>query len=176
MAGLRIAREKLPESKLGESMSHTAVGTEPYLAAHKALASMLPAAGIPWLDHSRKFARDQFGEMGFPTTRDEQWKYTNVRSITRQAFALPPADSLSIDRALVDNAIVPGMDTYRLVFADGILVPQFSHCDDLPEGATVTGLANVLRTDSARLEGIFGKVLREPTHGFNAMNLSLIHI
>ena len=174
MAGLRTAREISPESKLGESMSHTAVGTEPYLAAHQALASMLPAAGIPWLDHSRKSARDQFGEMGFPTIRDEQWKYTNVRSITRQAFALPPADSPSIDRALVDNAIVPGMDTYRLVFADGILVPQFSHCDDLPEGVTVTGLANVLRTDSAHLEGIFGKVLREPTHGFNAMNSAFV--
>jgi len=103
MAGLRTAREISPESKLGESMSHTAVATEAYLAAHQALASMLPAAGIPWLDHSRKSARDQFGEMGFPTIRDEQWKYTNVRSITRQAFALPPADSPSIDRALVER-------------------------------------------------------------------------
>ena len=85
-------------------MSHTAVGTETYLAAHQALASILPAAGVPWLDHSRKSARDQFGEMGFPTTRDEQWKYTNVRSITRQLFALPPADSPSIDRTSVDDA------------------------------------------------------------------------
>ena len=99
-------------------MSHTAVGTEAYLAAHQAVASILPAAGTPWLDHRRKSARDQFGEMGFPTIRDEQWKYTNVRSITRQLFALPPADSPSIDRALVDDATVPGMDTYRLVFAD----------------------------------------------------------
>ena len=153
MVGLRTTQEMSPEPKLGELMSHPAVGTEEYLAAHQALASALPAAGISWLAHSRKSARDQFVEMGFPTTRDEQWKYTNVRSITRQAFALPPADSLSIDRALVDNAIVPGMDTYRLVFADGILVPQLSHCDDLPEGVTVTGLANVLRTDSANLEG-----------------------
>ena len=155
-------------------MSRSAAATEAYLAAHQALASMLPAAGTPWLDHRRSSARDQFRELGFPTLRDEQWKYTNVRSIIRQAFTLPPAESGWMDKGQVDAAAVPGMDTYRLVFADGILVPQLSRCDDLPKGVTVTGLADMLRTNPGRLEGELGELLGEPTHGFNAMNSAFV--
>jgi Fe-S cluster assembly scaffold protein SufB len=75
---------------------------------------------------------------------------------------------------LIDDTTVSGLMTHRLVFADGILVPQLSRCDDLPEGVVITGLGNMLQTDPARLEGTFGEVLREPTHGFNAMNSAFV--
>ena len=147
---------------------------EAYLATHQAAASMLPATGIAWIDRHRNSALDQFCVMGFPTTRDEQWKYTNVRPIVRQKFEPSKADFQKIDRALVDATDVPGMKPYRLVFVDGILVPRFSSLDDLPEGVVVMGLAEILRKDPSRVKGKLGGALREHTHGFNAMNSAFI--
>ena len=103
---------------VAESMTHGANGTDAYLATHKAVAANLPAAGTQWVDQHRKHARDQFCKIGFPSLRDEQWKYTNVRPITRQTFDLPLESTASISETWLNKAVFPTTDAYQLVFAD----------------------------------------------------------
>jgi Fe-S cluster assembly protein SufD len=40
----------------------------------------------PWLQHLRERAFARFSELGFPTTRDEEWRFTNVAPIARTSF------------------------------------------------------------------------------------------
>ena len=42
-----------------------------------------------WLHQLRKASILQVAEYGFPTTRDEDWKYTNLAPLSRIAFQLP---------------------------------------------------------------------------------------
>jgi len=44
--------------------------------------TQLPAAA-PWLQHLRETAYRHFSELGFPTTRNEEWRFTNVAGIAR---------------------------------------------------------------------------------------------
>jgi hypothetical protein len=38
---------------------------------------------ISWLNGLRKKAADQFSEIGFPSFREEEWRYTNVTPIEK---------------------------------------------------------------------------------------------
>ncbi|MGH9396614.1 MAG: hypothetical protein ACRD18_07160, partial [Terriglobia bacterium] len=44
-----------------------------------------------WLRTLREDAFGHFCEMGFPTAKDEAWRFTNVAPISRESFALPAA-------------------------------------------------------------------------------------
>jgi Fe-S cluster assembly protein SufD len=45
-----------------------------------------PAAAAPWLKELRERAFQRFAEAGFPTTHDEDWRFTNVAPIARTEF------------------------------------------------------------------------------------------
>jgi Fe-S cluster assembly protein SufD len=51
----------------------------------------LPAAE-PWLKELRERAFARFAELGFPTTHNEEWRFTNVAPIARSSFVSKPAD------------------------------------------------------------------------------------
>ena len=144
-----------------------------YLSQHQEVASTLPAAGISWVDAHREAASKRFEQLGFPTTRDEQWKYTNVRSIARHAFDLS-LNPVEVNPSVINKLTIPNLDAHRLVFTDGIFSPLLSQISDLPKGVTIISLAALLRSDPSRLENKFGEVVGEPINGFNAMNSAFI--
>jgi len=53
----------------------------------------LPAAET-WLKELRERAFARFAELGFPTTHDEEWRFTNVAPIARSSFPVTGADRL----------------------------------------------------------------------------------
>ena len=53
-------------------------------------------------DALREMAIERFAEMGFPTTHDEEWRFTSLAPVTRTAFELAPPRSVA--PAFVDNA------------------------------------------------------------------------
>ncbi len=76
-----------------------------------------PAAG--WIGELRNSAFQRFTELGFPTTRDEAWRFTNVATIARANFA--PA-GLAVSPNV--EAMAPYASGMRLVFVNGRLVER----------------------------------------------------
>jgi Fe-S cluster assembly protein SufD len=50
------------------------------------------APGAPWIQALREAAFQRFAELGFPTTRDEEWRFTNVAPIARTSWLIPSRD------------------------------------------------------------------------------------
>lgn len=91
---------------------------------------------------TRREALAQFLSRGFPTVRDEQWKYTNLRRLESREFALAESAPLSLDREpWIENAGV------RFVFVNGHFAPALSTTAVQPPGATVVTLGDWLRRD-----------------------------
>ena len=155
-------------------MDQVASNVADYVSAQQSVAAALPAAGTAWLDSSRDQARTTLAAVGLPSTRQEDWKYTNIKPITRSLFRPVSRPSRWNDQAFVADAQVSGRDSHRLVFADGILVPELSQCDGLPAGVTVAGMADILQRDAGRAEETLGSTLPGLPHGFSAMNSSFI--
>ena len=145
-----------------------------YVAAQQVAAGALPAAGTPWLDASRDKAKAILADVGLPTTRLEDWKYTNTRSITRSRFDPVLRSESWSDTAVIEQLKVPELNSHRLVFADGIFVSGLSSDADLPRGGRVMSMAQLLKSEPEYLKSALGSALPELPHGFTAMNSSFI--
>jgi Fe-S cluster assembly protein SufD len=78
-------------------------------------------------------------ELAIPTTRDEEWRFTDLSSLVQIKFQSP--DRASISFAQIESFILPEAVNSRLVFVNGTYAPDLSATDDLPEGVLVTNLS-----------------------------------
>ena len=132
----------------------SAQGRERFLADFARLAPTLPGARVPWLKRLRQRALERFAQSGFPTTRDEEWKYTNVAAIEKRGFRVAWYDRESAPPAGLDALFSrrPGegrgpsweFPGHRLVFVNGRYAPALSDVDRLPAGVTLESLADAL--------------------------------
>jgi len=130
-------------------------------------APQLAGAGLPWLAARRNAAIDRFVRSGFPTRKDEDWKYTDVSLFALRQFR--PAGSVPVEAA----ALAPfRFDAWQLVFVNGRYVPALSQLDGLPDGVRLTSLADRLRQDPGALEAWLGHHVGADRHGFAALNLA----
>ena len=103
----------------------------------------------PWLDDLRKRALARFDSVGFPTTKDESWRQTNVSAIAKTPFKLAakPRDGAAIEHArrfgFAEEAAC------ELVFVNGHYEPQLSRLGKLLRGLKVVSLASAIPTPQA---------------------------
>ncbi len=107
----------------------------------------------------RAAAFDVFAKEGLPHRRVEEWKYTDLRALMRQAkpLASPPGTSAKI-RAKEAAALLGDVETRRLVFVDGAFVPELSDTAGLEQGLSVRSLADALGDGDPALTARLGKL------------------
>src|ERR1700742_2009617 len=75
----------------------------------------------------REDAFKRFDAAGLPHRRVEEWKYTDLRALMRDAKPLASApDAAAKAKAAKAGEILAGLDCRRIVFADGVFVPEHS--------------------------------------------------
>ena len=148
---------------------------ESYLDAVAAARAGLPGQSVPWVRRLREEAATRFAELGFPTTRHEDWKYTNVSAIERHPYAPAPAGaSAGVGAAQLETLLFTGIAAHRLVFVNGRYAPSLSGIGALPTGVTVGGLAEMLATQPDKLEPHLGKYVPANAQGFAVLNTALL--
>jgi Fe-S cluster assembly protein SufD len=80
--------------------------------------------------------RARFAELGFPTSRDEDWRFTPVKPITELNFKAAPADAT----ATVEGCVFAAIDGPQLVFVNGHYSEALSQVGELPAGVEVRPL------------------------------------
>jgi Fe-S cluster assembly protein SufD len=106
---------------------------EPFVAAFE--AHQRAAASEPeWLRLSRALAFQRFTDRGFPSTREEEWRFTNVAPIAATTFVRPVP--VSVDRGAVAPYLIPG-GACQIVFVNGRISKSLSSLDAIPEGVTL---------------------------------------
>lgn len=68
----------------------------------------------------RREALKRFENQGFPTKRDEEWKYTNLKPILKEDFRLLPKSDEDIEFKDVKRFFLNDVDSYKLVFINGV--------------------------------------------------------
>ena len=67
-----------------------------------------------------------FEEKGFPTKKEEAWKYTSLQNLIAQDYAIFPKAETSIILSKVKKYFLYDTDTYKIVFIDGVYSPFLS--------------------------------------------------
>jgi Fe-S cluster assembly protein SufD len=126
-----------------------------------------------WLQSLREDAFGQFCEMGFPTLKDEAWRFTSVAPIARESFRL--LDAAPTELTLEDlKPFLLAEAACRLVFVNGRYAAELSDCDTLPAGVTATSLAAEIDRDAAALESSLGRHLALRKDAFCSLNTAFL--
>src|SRR5438132_1213259 len=130
--------------------------------------SSLPAH--PWLERLRKSAIARFELTGFPTTSQEEWRFTNVAPIAKIPFRLARPNHGELgQRFSMQHAI-------ELVFVNGLFAPQLSRLNKLPRNARIQPLAAALEDHGNVLEPYLARhaQIENKTNPFIALNTGFI--
>jgi Fe-S cluster assembly protein SufD len=140
---------------MSETMSLVAEQTGAWL---ELFTSQPPAPA--WLQPLRSAAFARFAELGFPTTHDEEWRFTNVAPIARTTFAAGRKGGVGVDARVVRGPI-------QLVFANGHLLTR---PESLPKGLEAGGFAD----DPAVIAQHLGKHVSFAGDAFVALNTAML--
>jgi len=146
-----------------------------YLSTFAELEQAAASRGPTWVHGIRTQAIARFAELGFPSTRLEDWRYTNVTPITKVRFLPARADhrnGLSAD--WLDQATLGGLAGSRLVLVDGQFRPELSSLEVLPCGVHVSSLAAAIETDGDFIEARLARFARDDESGFLALNTAFL--
>ena len=146
-------------------MITTTAAPEIYLETFEKLAKQ-----ATWFHNLRQEGFARFSEMGFPTTRDEDWRFTNVSAIANSRFELAPSARINA-RDLTPFAV----DDYTtlLVFVNNRFAPDLSR---IPAAGKIkiASLARALATDPANVQVHLGRYLNYKRDAFAALNTAFI--
>ena len=155
-------------------MNDVPASTTGYAEAFTRCESTLPGHGLGWLRDIRRAAIDAFSRSGFPTTRHEHWKYTNVAPIEKHTFdlAAPSRAAKGDDAGLrfLDDGSAP-----RLVFVDGRMDPGRSSLQALPAGIEVEEFNRSLERDAEFLESRLARIVSPDRTAFTALNAAFMN-
>ena len=144
---------------------------DPYLKAFERFEQAAATTQPSWLFPLRKAGIARFAELGFPTLKNEDWRFTNVAPIAKLPFkpALDAArDGLTKDS--LDQFSFAKLPGTRLVFVNGHFAAELSTAPTQPNGIKVSSLATALANDSALVEKHLGRYVRTEDNAFAALN------
>jgi Fe-S cluster assembly protein SufD len=140
---------------------------ETYLESFTEFQKRAAGRHLPWLRKLREDAFARFCEVGFPTTHDEDWRFTNVSAIARTPFQLAQNGAVS---SQVVEQYRHGLTTSQLVFVNGRFVPELSRIGKVPAGLKMNGLAGEVDNNPGAIEAHLGRYLDIQRDAFCALN------
>jgi Fe-S cluster assembly protein SufD len=129
------------------------------------------AAQPRWLHSLRQDAFARFTETGFPTTHDEDWRFTNVGVVANTPFELAGLETVTKEQL---EPFGGSQFASHLVFINGLFSKELSTLAPLPKGVTVGSLAAQLRNDPASVEQHLGRYLNTQRDAFAALNAAFV--
>ena len=127
---------------------------EPFLAAYERMKAA-PSASPSWLRDIREQAMRRFAEHGFPTTRHEDWRFTNITPIAETTFAASgPAPSAQ----QIASHLFPEAKAHVAVIAAGRFSHELSSLAGLSADVFIGSLAQALVTHDERLKPVLGQI------------------
>jgi Fe-S cluster assembly protein SufD len=126
-----------------------------------------------WLKTLRETAFARFTQLGFPTTKNEEWRFTNVGPIARTNFALG-AGSGSISHADIEANSFGGVSSARVVFVNGRFRADLSAMSQLPRGVRVLNMAQALAELPDLVQTHLAKLADFSADAFTALNTAFI--
>ena len=155
-----------------------ATAMDRYLEEFEALERQGAFRSPAWLGPLRRRAIDRFAESGFPTTRDEDWRYTSLAALAATPFRAAAPSQAGVPDGAAERLAREARRTPaiwpRLVFVDGRYAPKLSTARALPGGGRVASLAEAMITDAEMIERHLGRHVHWGSNVFAALNTAFV--
>jgi len=148
-----------------------------YLAGFEAFTSNGGKDAPQWARSLRLSAITRFEELGFPTTKNEDWHFTSVAPIAEREFEPLVGRGVvtGVSRADLAPFTFGGDDWHTLVFLNGRFNAALSGTTSLPDGVSVMPIARAYDELPLLLEQHLGRIASIDAHTFTALNTAFIN-
>ncbi len=123
-------------------MTSVADRLDPVLAEHGRFTQGRGLAAPGWLRELRARGASRFSALGFPSVRQEAWRFTNVAPIADTPFRL--ADKAPTNAAELAARVAIPTTAARVVILNGHFAPELSSVDNPPKGLVAGSLARAI--------------------------------
>lgn len=123
----------------------------------------------PWLAQMQNHALEAFNRQGFPTRHHEEWKYTSLDSLLKQAFTSGIVTSHDRLECSTDLPV-----QHSVLIHNGLMAHEPDWMNHLPKGVLLMPLSLALMTHEDLIKSYLGTVLHQE-HAFHALNTAMIH-
>ncbi|MBL8497994.1 Fe-S cluster assembly protein SufD [Nitrosomonas sp. JL21] len=142
-----------------------------YLAGLLRSWSEKPTRPLSWLNELRAEAIDRVSKQAFPTKRDEEWRFTDISTLTHLPY-LPSRPETSLQLQDIDHLFLPEAKN-RLVFVDGHFHQQLSSLKN-PDELIIGNLPDFSASHSSILESHLGQHAAFDHNIFTALNTAFL--
>jgi len=146
---------------------------ENYLERFSEFEKFVAGHALPWLRKLRRDAFARFCEVGFPTTHDEDWRFTNVSAIAQAPFRLARNGRARPSQQELEPYQVAGA-ACQLVFVNGRFARELSLPGKLPDEVSVSSLAGEISDNPSAIEPHLGRYLDNRRDAFCALNTAFL--
>jgi len=140
------------------------------------LAGQPQLSGSPsaWINALRAEAASRLDVLALPTLRDEEWRFTDISQLARLSFS-PALNRTHLEAADIAHFHIEEAST-RLVFVDGVHVPQLSSTAPAASnsGVVVSNLPTALATHAAAIKAHLGRLAAFRDNVFAARNTAVL--
>ncbi len=130
-----------------------------------------PSAAPAWLHQLRQSAIERFVELGLPTARNEDWRFTSVAPLLQVPFELAEGNG----QAVGPGELPASTGSLRLVFVNGRFVPQLSTNGQALAGVMVGSLAALLAKQPEKIQPYLAPHGSQTDRPFTALNTAFLH-
>lgn len=148
----------------------TVVATNSYLAGLLAGRPAVAASPLAWFNDLRAHAVDRVGAASVPTTRDEDWRFTDISPLTKISFQ-PARVAVALEAAAIERFVLPEAGA-RLTFVDGVYAPELSFNN---AGIEVSNLATGLAKHGDLIQRHLARHAVFDDNAFAALNTAFLN-
>jgi Fe-S cluster assembly protein SufD len=143
-----------------------------YVSNFEALERSLNGEAASYVHSIRKAALEKLSQTGFPTTKDEEWKYTDVSPIAKTPFK--PILSSKTSPLPVERYWLGHPEWNRLVFINGHLSRELSDVRSLPKGVFMGSLAEAMKSHPQLIKEYLTSFSNYEQNAFTSLNTAFI--
>ncbi len=140
---------------------------EHYISEFKAIEESMNGEAASAFHMLRKNAITKFEELGFPTVKHEDWKYTNIASMLKYDFTR--AGSTKLSKSVLEKYFIKGLDASIIVIVNGVYSKELSNIRKQDKGIVIESLSSVIKNNPELVLNYLGKCA-EIENGFTALN------
>lgn len=120
----------------------------------------------------RQSAIEKFSQLGFPTTRNEEWKYTNVSDLAKTEFS--PTQAGTAITGIPEHYKAGLPEAHTLVFVDGRFNAELSDINDIQPGLQIGSLAEGLAKGQPGIQSFLTHNAEFEKDGFTALSTAFL--
>ncbi len=155
--------------------TYTSLTKDRLLELYQKEQKAIRGQATPMVNRIRQHAFTRFRDNGFPTTKQESWRFTDLRPLLNTEFAFDFSNqSRNIDVDKLFTCDVYDLDTFSITLLNGWFVYKHAPLTRLADGTIIGSLAKAMEVYPGIIDQYIGRAAKPDQYEMAALNTAFL--